>query len=63
MRFPTMFECATSKSQISSMEVKLLIVHYLGFLKVKGGCTGSSESILVKIPHSLKSNVAAQMYT
>ena len=32
------------------MTVKLLTEHLLEFLSVKGGCTGSSESTLVKIP-------------
>ena len=43
------------------MSVKLLTEHYLEFLNLKGGCTGSSESILVKIPHCLKSHVMAQI--
>ena len=30
------------------MAVKLLTEHHLGFLSLKGGCTGSSESIHVK---------------
>ena len=30
------------------MIVKLLTEHHLGFLNLKGGCTGSSESIHVK---------------
>ena len=30
-----------------------------GVSKLKGGCAGSSESILVKIPHCRKSHVAA----
>ena len=33
------------------MTVKLLTEHRLEFLSVNGGCTGSSESTLVKIPH------------
>ena len=33
------------------MSVKLLTEHHLEFLSLKGGCTGSSESTLVKIPH------------
>ena len=32
------------------------------FLSLKGGCTGSSESTLVKIPHCWKSHVTAQLY-
>ena len=41
------------------MIVKLLTEHHLEFLSLKGGCTGSSESTLVKIPHCWKSQVAA----
>ena len=43
-----------------SMTVKLLTEHHLEFLKLKGGCTGSSESTLVKMPHWWKSHVTAQ---
>ena len=43
------------------MSVKLLTEHHLEFLSFKGGCTGSSESTLVKMPHCWKSHVAAQM--
>ena len=43
------------------MSVKLLTEHHLEFLNLKGGCTGSSESIHVKIPHCWKSHVAAQL--
>ena len=39
------------------MSVKLLTEHILEFLSLKGGCTGSSESTLVKIPHRRKSRV------
>ena len=41
------------------MTVKLLTEHHLEFLSLKGGCTGSSESTLVKMPHCWKSHVAA----
>ena len=44
-----------------SMTVKLLSKHHLEFLSLKGGCTGSSESTLVKMPHCWKSHVAAQV--
>ena len=37
------------------MSVKLLTEHHLEFLSLKGGCTGSSESTLVKMPHCWKS--------
>ena len=42
------------------MTVKLLTEHHLEFLVLRGGCTGSYESILVKMPQSWKSHVAAQ---
>ena len=41
-----------------SMSVKLLTEHYLVFLSLQGGCTGSSESTIVKMPHYWKSHVA-----
>ena len=37
------------------MNVKLLTEHHLEFLSLKGGCTGSSQSAHVKMPHCLKS--------
>ena len=43
------------------MIVKLLTVYYLEFLSLKGGCTSSSESTLVKMPHCWKSHVATQI--
>ena len=42
-----------------SMNVKLLTEHHLEFLSLKGGCTGSSESTLVKMPHCWKSQIVA----
>ena len=72
MRFPTMWyalqpslrsACAYAQSDLSlclsleyTMTVKLLTKQHLVFLGLKGGCTGSSESTLVKMPH-----VAAQI--
>ena len=41
------------------MSVKLLTEHHLEFLLLKGGCRGSSESTLVKMPHCWKSHVTA----
>ena len=41
------------------MTVKLQTEHDLKFLSLKGGCTGSSESIHVIMPHRWKSRVAA----
>ena len=43
------------KSLEYSMTVKLLTE----FLSLKGGCTGSSESTLIKMPHCWKSHAAA----
>ena len=44
------------------MSVKLLTEHHLEFLNLKGGCTGLSESTLVKLSHCRKSHVAAHIY-
>ena len=44
------------------MNVKLLTEHNLEFLSLKVGCTGSSESTLVKMPHCWKSHVTAHLY-
>ena len=78
MRFPTMWYVQPAKPQISlriravrsslclsreySMIVKLLSEHHLKFLSFKEGCTGSSESTLVKMPHCWKSHAAAHFY-
>ena len=43
------------------MFVKLLTEYHLEFISLTGGCTGSSESTLVKMPHFWKSHVAAQV--
>ena len=43
------------------MAVKLLSEQYLELLSLKGGCTGLSESIHVKMQHCWKSHVAAQL--
>ena len=75
MRFPTICmcdqqslrsACAYSQSYQSlcwsleySMIVKLLTEHHMEFLSFTGGCTGSSESTLVKMPHCWKSHVTA----
>ena len=39
-----------------AMNIKLLTEHHLEFLSLKGGCTGSSESILVKNATLLESS-------
>ena len=43
------------------MSVKPLTEHHLEFLSLKEGCTGLSESTLVKIPHCWKSDVLAHI--
>ena len=43
------------------MSIMLLTEHYLEFLSLKDGFTGSFESTLVKMPHCWKSHVAAQI--
>ena len=42
--------------------VKLLTKIHLEFLSLKGGCTGSSESTHVKMPHCWKSQVMANLH-
>ena len=44
-----------------SMTVKLLTEYDLEFLTLKGGCTGSSQSTHVKIPHCWNSHVTGQL--
>ena len=59
--------CATSKASDQPAHMRCLAFashlteHNLEFLSKNGGCTDSSESTLVKIPHCWKSCVAAQM--
>ena len=43
------------------MNVKLLTEHHLELLSLIGGCTGSSESKLVKMPHCWKSHVVPRI--
>ena len=44
------------------MTVKLLTEQHLEFLSLTGGCTGLSESTLVKMPHCWKSHVVAPIF-
>ena len=44
------------------MSVKPLTDYHLEFLSLKGGCTGWSESTLVKMPLCWKSRVTAYFY-
>ena len=43
------------------MIVKLLTEHHLEFLSLNGGCIGSYESTLVKMPHYWKSHATADL--
>ena len=45
------------------LNVKLLIEHHLECISLKGGCTGSYESTLVKMPHCWKSHATAQIFS
>ena len=44
-----------------SMIIKSMTEHHLEFLSINRGCTTSSESIHVKIPHSWKSHVMSHL--
>ena len=64
MGFPITWYVLPAKAQSSFslryfMTIKLLTEHYLAFLSLKGGCKGSSESTLVKLPHCWKSHITA----
>ena len=43
------------------MIVKLLTEYHVKFQNLKGGCTGSSESAVVKMPHCWKSHALAHL--
>ena len=43
------------------MIIKLLTEHHLEFLRLKGGCRGSSESTPVKMSYCWKSQAAAHI--
>ena len=43
------------------MTVKLLAEQNVEFLSFGGGCTGSSESTVVKMPYCLRSHLAAYL--
>ena len=49
------------KSLEYSMNVQLLAEQHLECLGLKGGCTGWSESTLVRMPHCWKSHVMVYM--
>ena len=56
----SLIRASASRLNILWVFLKLLNEHHLEFLSLKGGCTGSSESTLVKMPHFWKSCVTAQ---
>ena len=43
------------------MTFKPLTEHHLEFLRLKGGCRGSAESTLAKLPQCLNSRVTAHL--
>ena len=45
------------------MTVKLLTEHHFGFIGLNGGCTGLSQSTLVKMSLCLKSHAMAHMFS
>ena len=64
MRFSNNVVCATSKASDQPSLVALTFYNCFAndrtaFGVLKGGCTGSSESIHVKMPHLWKSHVTA----
>ena len=50
------------KSLDYSMNIKLLTEHHLEFLSLTGGCSGLSESTLVKMPHCWKPLVSRLIF-
>ena len=48
-------------SGLNILSDKLLTEHHLEFLSLKGGCIGSCEPTLVKMPHCWKSHVTAHL--
>ena len=49
------------KSLEYSLNIKLLTEHHLELVSLKGSCTGSFESTVVKMPHCWKSRDPAQL--
>ena len=63
MRFQIMWYVRPAKAKTSlriRMTVKLMTEHHLESQSLIGGCTGSSWSTHVKMPHCWKSHVKAQ---
>ena len=58
-RLQTRERCAL---EIAAYVFKLLTAHHFEFQNFKGGCTGLSESTLVKMPHCWKSHVTAHLF-
>ena len=59
---PIIFKKVNTETSLEySMTVKLLTEQHLEFLSLKGGCTGLSESTLVKMPNCWKSHVATRL--
>ena len=62
---PACADVQSDQSLCQSLEyflnIMLLTEHHLEILSLTGGCTCSSESTLVKMPHGWKSHVGAQL--
>ena len=65
MGFPKMWYAQSDQSLCLSldysMNIKLLTEYNLEFLSLIGGCTGSSESTHVNMPHCWKSHFTAHL--
>ena len=59
MALPDPCMSGDGENKVIKGKKKLMTEHHLEFLSLKGGCTGWSESTLVKIPHSRKSHTTA----
>ena len=55
------FDIPRQKFQKKFMTVEMLTYYNLEFPSLKGGCTGLSEPIRVKMPQCWKSHITAQM--
>ena len=73
MRFPTISKASDQPahmqhlirafaSRLNILCLKLLTEHHLEFVSLKGGCTGSSKSTLVKMPHCVAAQFMIQYF-
>ena len=73
MRFPTISKASDQPAhmqhlirafagRLNILCLKLLTEHHLEFVSLKGGCTGSSKSTLVKMPHCVAAHFMMQYF-